>query len=362
MTVSTLTVVPEATASGTAPCAEPADTPELIVTTLWRRPRLLDLFCGAGGASAGYHAAGFDVTGVDIAPQPDYPFRFVQADALTVDLAGFDVVAASPPCQRWCAATPAGRRDDHPDLIAPIRRRLVQAVIAPGGPSVYVIENVPGAPLVDPVTVCGDALRLGVRRHRLFESNVPLVGTRCWHDRPAPPVAVYGTYSQRPGRHHNALDTAGWPAGPAGSAPSTDQARAAMGIDWMPWPALTQAIPPAYTYWLGAQLLASGRIRLAESAGSGACVTDSAAETSPDHDHVQEGSVTLVDGETSPGDGSRRRGSVTDAGALRHNPRHCRCGKPLPARPATGRWPRYCSHACRQAAYRDRQRISGGPS
>jgi hypothetical protein len=325
VTVSTLTVVPEASASGTAPCAEP--TPS---RGLWRRPRLLDLCCGAGGASAGYHAAGFDVTGVDIVVQPDYPFPFIQADALSVDLTGFDVVAASPPCQRWCAATPAGRRADHLDLIAPIRARLREAVAAPGGPSVYVIENVPGAPLADPVTVCGDALRLGVRRHRLFESNVPLVGTACWHDRPAPPVAVYGTYNQRTRRH---TDT----------ATSTDQARAAMGVDWMPWPALTQAIPPVYAFWLGVQLLAAGHVGLAES---GASVTDAAALTSPADDD-QVASVTLVDGETSP---ARRRGSVTAAGAFRH----CRCGRPLPPRPATGRWPRYCSHACRQAAYRDR--------
>jgi hypothetical protein len=125
----------------------------------------------------------------------------------------------------------------------------------------------------------------------------------------------------------------------------------------MSWPALTQAIPPAYTFWLGVQLLTSGRLRLAEFCAS---VTDSAAEASPDHDHVQVGSVTLVDGETSPGEPSRRRGSVTGAGAFRHHHSRCRCGKPLPPRPATGLWPRYCSHACRQAAYRDRH--SGGGS
>ena len=92
------------------------------------RPRLLDLFCRAGGASAGYHAAGFDVTGVDIHPQPHYPFPFIQADALTVDLSGYDVVAASPPCQRWSQATPEDRRDEHPDLSSPIRQRLREAV------------------------------------------------------------------------------------------------------------------------------------------------------------------------------------------------------------------------------------------
>lgn len=207
-----------------------------------RRPLLLDLCCKAGGASAGYHAAGFDVVGVDIEPQPDYPFEFVCADALTVDLTGFDVVAASPPCQRYCQATPPARREDHPDLIEPIRQRLIDAVNTEGGPWAYVIENVPGAPLIDPVIVCGDSLRLGVRRHRLFESNHPLRGTPCWHDRPTPAVPVYGSYGQR-GAH---TLTTGVP---------TEQARAAMGIAWMPWPALTQAIPPAFTHWLGTQLL-----------------------------------------------------------------------------------------------------------
>jgi len=322
VTVSTLTVVPETNLSGTAPCAEP-------VRPARRRLRLLDLFCGAGGASAGYHAAGFDVVGVDHRPQPDYPFPFIQADALTVDLSGFDVVAASPPCQRWSTGTPLERRADHPDLIDPVRQRLRAAVAAPGGPWAYVIENVPGAPLHEPVTVCGDTLRLGVRRHRLFESNAPLRGTPCWHDRADLPVAVYGTYNQ----HSRARREAGVPA------PSTEIARAAMGIDWMPWPALTQAIPPAYTFWLGVQL-----VTLAPELGSS--VTDTAVEASH-----------LVEGETSPG-------PATPAG-LRHVPagpstglRHCRCGNPLPARPSTGRWPRYCSHACRQAAYRDRQRTA----
>ena len=185
MTVSTLRVVPETNLSGTAPYVE---APLTV-----RRPRLLDLCCGAGGASAGYHAAGFDVYGVDIAPQPDYPFPFALADALSVDLDGFDVIASSPPCQHWSAATPPARRGEHPDLVTPLRARLIEAIARPAGPVAYVIENVPGAPLHDPVTVCGDSLRLGVRRHRLFESNLPLVGTGCWHDRPTPPVAVYGT-------------------------------------------------------------------------------------------------------------------------------------------------------------------------
>ena len=276
-----------------------------------RRPLLLDLFCGGGGAGAGYHAAGFDVTGVDIAPQPYYPFPFLRADALTVDLAGFDVIHASPPCQAYSAATPTDRRASHADLVAPVRARLVDAVASPGGPWAYVIENVPGAPLNDPVTVCGDSLRLGVRRHRLFESNLPLTGTPCWHDRDAPAVPVYGSYGQR-GGGRNPLE--------GESSPSTEDARAAMRIDWMPWPALTQAIPPAYTHWLGVQLHRHRPERDASTAGDqGASVTADAAPP---------------------------------AGL-----RHCQCGRPL-TRPDTGRWPRHCSHACRQAAYRVR-RIGG---
>ena len=325
MTVSTIRVVPEAPASGTAQTAEP---------TASLRPRLLDLCCGAGGASAGYHAAGFDVIGVDINPQPDYPFPFIQADALTVDLAGFDVVHASPPCQRWSASTPSDRRAGHPDLVAPIRDRLRQAVATSGGPWAYLIENVPGAPLVDPVTICGDTLRLGVRRHRLFESNLPLLGTGCYHDRPTPPVAVYGTYGQRTRRAD--------PGAPEDDR-STDRARQAMGVDWMPWPALTQAIPPAYTMWLGTQLLIHGRDEIRRRLPS---------------PHVQVASVT---GDATPSTGKRHAAVLPSPPEPPSSTgyRHCRCGNLLPARSATGRWPRYCSHACRQAAYRDRNRTVG---
>ncbi|MGH3859973.1 DNA cytosine methyltransferase [Actinokineospora sp.] len=304
------------------------------------RPRLLDLCCKAGGASAGYHAAGFDVVGVDIEPQPHYPFPFIHADALTVDLSGFDVIAASPPCQAFSQATPTHRRDAHPDLVAPIRQRLIDAVAMPGGPWAYVIENVPGAPLIDPVTVCGDTLRLGVRRHRLFESNVVLHGTPCHHDRSAAAVPVYGSYGQRSGR--KPLDVEGE------TSPTTEQARAAMGIDWMPWPALTQAIPPAFTFWLGAQLIAQRPHRSdASPAGTGAldlafCGEEAAGLPSPRRETEPTRALTspLSSGLPSP---------VTH--------RACHCGQPL-RRPDTGRWPRHCSHACRQAAYRARQTIT----
>lgn len=306
-----------------------------------RRPRLLDLCCKAGGASAGYYAAGFDVVGVDIEDQPHYPFPFIRADALTVDLSGFEVIAGSPPCTPFSAATPARYRDRHPDLVAPLRDRLIEAVTTLGGPWAYVIENVPGAPLLDPVTVCGDTLRLGVRRHRLFESNIALRGTDCHHDRTTPTVAVYGSYGQRIQRTAPVAAPAELP---------TDAARRAMGIDWMPWPELTQAIPPPYTFWLGTQLLAH---RPADAGHEP--VRDATPST-------LDGSVTTahdVDGVASRGDTTALGGSVTTgrepAGLVS---RTCRCGGPLPARPTTGRWPRYCSQACRQAAYRDRQRPS----
>lgn len=138
-------------------------------------PRLLDLFCGVGGASAGYAAAGFEVVGVDLVRQPEYPFTFVLADALTFPLDGFDVVHAGPPCKRWTVARRVAEArfatlfDPHPDLLVPIRARLAAAGVP------YVIENVPGTPLLEPVVYCGSSFGLGVRRHRLFESNV----TRC---------------------------------------------------------------------------------------------------------------------------------------------------------------------------------------
>ncbi|MFC3892111.1 hypothetical protein ACFOWZ_11550 [Lentzea rhizosphaerae] len=267
---------------------------------------------------------------MDIEPQPYYPFPFVQADALTVDLSGYDVVAASPPCQRFCKATPADRRDDHPDLVDPIRQRLRDAV-ARGEIWGYVIENVPGAPLEDPIKICGDTLRLGVRRHRLFESNLPLYGTPCHHDRSAPSVPVYGTYNQRGGR--KALEGDSSPL-----AYTTEEAREAMGIDWLPWPYLTQAIPPPFTMWIGVQLLGHARHRVTQ-----------ATRSQPSRGDATSRQNLVTGDESAAHEGAARGSSVTT--------RTCRCGKEL-IRPDTGRWPRHCSHACRQAAYRDRTKRS----
>jgi len=209
------------------------------------RPRLLDLFCCAGGASRGYHRAGWDVVGVDIEPQPNYPFEFIQADALEflwwVD-GQFDAVHASPPCQ---FATAYRRRKgvavDAVNLI-PQTRELLEATSLP-----YVIENVEQARehLIDPVMICGSAFRIDVQRHRLFESNIPLVGTPCDHSvwSPKYPPATNRTNRRR------TMEIGVW------RIPLADQQRE-MGIDWTTLKELSQAIPPAYTEHLGAQLLA----------------------------------------------------------------------------------------------------------
>src|SRR5690349_21006456 len=135
-----------------------------------RKPRLLDLFCCAGGAGVGYSRAGFEVVGVDIKPQPNYPLAFIQADVLTLDpkfIALFDAVHASPPCQSYSdLAKRNGNGDEWPRLIEPVRKILQDS----GKP--WVIENVEGAPLIDPVVLCGTMFRgLRVLRHRLFEAS-----------------------------------------------------------------------------------------------------------------------------------------------------------------------------------------------
>jgi DNA (cytosine-5)-methyltransferase 1 len=213
-------------------------------------PRLLDLFCGAGGAAMGYHRAGFDVVGVDIVPQPNYPFEFVEADAieyLSETMAvGFDAIHASPPCQAY---TQLGK-GDHPRLIEPTRAALTTVGLP------WIIENVVGAPLLNPVLLCGSAFGLGVRRHRLFESSELLFGHPCKARHPDPICAYYGKK--------------GWLVWTAGGAKvqregrrqilrgSVAQAPADMGIDWMQtWDEVREAIPPAYTEWIGRQLIAS---------------------------------------------------------------------------------------------------------
>lgn len=213
---------------------------------------LLDLFCGAGGAAMGYHRAGFDIVGVDIAPQPNYPFAFIQGDALDQGSWGysvgyriddFDVIHASPPCQGY-SEMHNHRRQIHPRLIEETRRRLESW----GG--VYVIENVPGAKrhMRDPVRLCGSSFGLGVRRHRLFESNTPLQDLPCRHEWQLPRFKIYDH-----GRWYLARTA---PVYGNGGCKADDRWAEAMGIDWMSRRELVEAIPPAYTHYLGAQIAA----------------------------------------------------------------------------------------------------------
>lgn len=214
------------------------------------RPRLLDLFCGAGGAAMGYHRAGFEVVGVDINPQPHYPFEFHQADAMAVPLDGFDAIHASPVCKAFSRITRTARTAPvHPDQITPLRPRL----IASGLP--YVIENVPGAPLVQPVMLCGSMFDLDVQRHRLFESNWGLRDHHwpCRHAIWTPRFHPNRSARKKGGRKARVIVVAGH--GNDGPGGRVADWREAMGIEWMTRDELAQAIPPAYTEFIGGQLL-----------------------------------------------------------------------------------------------------------
>jgi DNA (cytosine-5)-methyltransferase 1 len=222
------------------------------------KPRLLDLFCGAGGAGTGYHRAGFDVVGVDIAPQKNYPFEFIQADVLEYmqpgpawawierfDFEGFDAILASPPCQRHSRMSNCrpGLAAEYDDLISETRERLKQTGLP------YVIENVPGAPLRADVTLCGQMFGLPLYRHRLFESNVPLVEPT--HPAHVIPASKAGHW--KPGTIISV----------SGHVAPIKLAREAMGIDWTTREELAEAIPPAYTEYVGAQLFSFIRQELA---------------------------------------------------------------------------------------------------
>lgn len=212
------------------------------------RPRLLDLFCGAGGAAMGYHRAGFDVVGVDIAPQPRYPFEFIRYDALDAwewaSAWGFSAVHASPPCQ--ARSTQTADRSRHLWLV-PAARELLEATGLP-----YVIENVEGAraELHDPVRLCGSSFGLDLRRHRYFETNWPLVAPPCNHAWQTPRFRSLDMSMVRAGRLASVVGVHGHINYPG----EADLRQAAMGIDWMTNAELAEAIPPAYTAFIGRQL------------------------------------------------------------------------------------------------------------
>lgn len=213
------------------------------------RPRLLDLFCGAGGAAMGYHRAGFEVVGYDIAPQPHYPFEFWQGDAIDAlrDKAlmeTIDAIHASPPCQSFTAYRRKGHGvgDGYANLIPGVRWLCKLS----GKP--YVIENVAGAPLEDAVRLCGSSFGLDVRRHRFFESNVSMLRPPCNHAAQLP-GRFPGATNRRP------MSRATVEVG-VYRIPLETQKRA-MGVDWyVTLSELSQAIPPAYTEHIGNYLMA----------------------------------------------------------------------------------------------------------
>ena len=206
------------------------------------KPKLLDLFCGAGGASMGYFRAGFEVEGVDIKPQPHYPFKFYLADALEFPLGGYDAYHASPPCQAWCKYTNVHKdlAEKYPDVIACVRCRLKET----GKP--YIIENVPQAPLADYIVrLCGSSFYLPIRRHRHFESNSPMLTPPCNHSWQKP---QYPSSTDRKPMSRRTMEIGSW------DIPLAQQ-RKGMDIDWMSVEELSEAIPPAYTEYIGKYLI-----------------------------------------------------------------------------------------------------------
>jgi DNA (cytosine-5)-methyltransferase 1 len=201
------------------------------------RPKCVDLFCCAGGAADGLVRAGFDVVGVDIEPQPEYPYPFIQADALTFDVSPFDAIWASPPCQNDTAYK---RRKDHvravPQLIPSTRDKLV----ASGKP--WIIENVPGAPLLNPIVLCGSMFGLDVKRHRLFETSFVVSPPKCRHDVWTP---------RFPGATNRAPMSRKTVEVGVYRIPVETQ-RKAMGVDRpVSLSKLSQMVPPAFAEWLG---------------------------------------------------------------------------------------------------------------
>jgi DNA (cytosine-5)-methyltransferase 1 len=233
--------------------------------------RLLDLYCGAGGAAEGYHRAGFDeIWGIDVKPQPHYPYNFIEDDALDVlstlawegcyllppgqrdkhryiFLSEIDAIHASPPCQRYSKALNCrpGLRDTYPDLIPPTREELEEIGLP------YVIENVPGAPLIDPLVLCGchfdmtteyKGQKVGLKRPRWFEANFP-VPSPGPHEHDYKAVPIFG---------HSAGGNYPLFRGPGFAT----FAREIMGIEWMNRDELGESIPPRFTEYVGMFLLA----------------------------------------------------------------------------------------------------------
>lgn len=220
---------------------------------------VLDLYCGAGGASRGYHEAGLTVLGVDKAAQQNYPWEFIKMDALRalywLDLSTIDLIHASPPCHDHSSLRYRNEDlDGSGDLLGMTREALIKT----GKP--YVIENVPGAPLLDPVQLCGSSFGLDVRRHRLFECSFPVDDLPCDHAWQTPRF-------KNPSSKSDALVTCVNVYGKCSYAGEREVRERAMGIDWMSNQELTQAIPPRYTHYIGRQFVKSVSVPVLAAAG-----------------------------------------------------------------------------------------------
>lgn len=211
------------------------------------KPKLLDLFCGAGGACKGYQGAGFHVVGVDIKPQPHYcGEEFHQADALTYPLEGFDAYHASPPCQHFTKYKNA-RKDlpaKYPNLIREVREKFHSVRYS-------IIENVAGAPLINAYILCGSTFGLDIQRHRYFETSFPLMTMPCNHKIWIPNRFPGGRSRERGNARikcRGTVEIGRW------NIPLKIQQKA-MGINWMELEELSEAIPPAYTEFIGKYLM-----------------------------------------------------------------------------------------------------------
>ena len=205
--------------------------------------KILDLFCGAGGASMGYHQSfpEAEIVGIDHKPQPNYTFKFIQADATALDIYDdYDLIHASPPCQAFSTLKHSAGAKEYTDWEIPFIRQILKST-----GKAYVMENVPGAPLLNPVTLCGSMFSLvyhgyELRRHRLIETSFPVQQPPCAHEYRV--LGVYGDLAKQ-----RRASTRGVKAG-------HEDAKHLMGIGWMTSQEITQAIPPAYTRYIANQM------------------------------------------------------------------------------------------------------------
>jgi DNA (cytosine-5)-methyltransferase 1 len=215
--------------------------------------KALDLFCGAGGASMGLKNAGFEVTGIDATSKPEYPFNFILKDATQIDiefLKQFDFIWASPPCQLFTIASnlreAQGNKTNKLNLV-PQTRVLLESSGVP-----YVMENVPKAPMRKDLMLCGSMFDLKVRRHRIFEMNFKIPQPKCDHKKQGKPVGVYhvmGDTCKGINRKTGKLVVGG------STAKTLEEGQAAMGINWMKWNTLKEAIPPKYSEYIAFEWL-----------------------------------------------------------------------------------------------------------